>query len=61
MVDTSTDIDIASSIGSAEIGPLGHIRCGLSKAAHAVGAKVKKTVSFDLVDNVRLRTPSPAR
>ncbi|KAJ9635052.1 hypothetical protein H2204_006007 [Knufia peltigerae] len=61
VIDTNADTEVASSIGSAKMGPLGHLHGGLSKAAHAMREKVKKNVSFSLVDNVRLRTPSPTR
>jgi hypothetical protein len=60
-VDTSSGSTAASSASSISNGPLHHVHHGLSKVAHAVHDKVKKSVSFSPVDDVRLRTPSPSR
>ncbi|KAK5211009.1 hypothetical protein LTR41_003621 [Exophiala xenobiotica] len=60
-VDTSSGSTAASSASSISNGPLDHVHHGLSKVAHAVHDKVKKSVSFSPVDDVRLRTPSPSR
>jgi hypothetical protein len=42
-------------------GALSRLGLGVSKASHAIHAKVKKTVTFNNVDDVRLMTPSPQR
>lgn len=60
-VYTSSESTASSSASSISNGPLDHVQHGLSKVAHAVHGKVKKSVSFNLVDDVRLRTPSPSR
>jgi hypothetical protein len=44
-----------------EHGALSKLGLGVSKASHAIHEKVKKTVTFNTVDDVRLMTPSPQR
>lgn len=62
MIDTSNSSSGgSSSASSAHTGLLGHMKDGISSAAHAVHERVKKNVSFSPVNDVRFRTPSPGQ
>ncbi|KAL2438700.1 hypothetical protein ABEF95_013078 [Exophiala dermatitidis] len=53
--------DSASSQSSRDTGVAHSVQKGISKAAHAIEEKVKKSVTFSPVEDVRFLTPSPNR
>ncbi|KAL2419290.1 hypothetical protein ABEF95_001284 [Exophiala dermatitidis] len=53
--------DSVSSQSSRDTGVAHSVQKGISKAAHAIEEKVKKSVTFSPVEDVRFLTPSPNR